>query len=229
MTRSPTEGRSEASSGSVISIVLADDHDLVRTGLRMVLQEIAGMEVVGEAATGEVAFELVRRLNPRVVVMDLNMPGMGGLEASRKILASSADTRVVGVSVYVDGTLPRRLLEAGAHGYLTKGCSAEELVRAIRAVNAGKRYISQDAAQRLALGALGPVRDPLEDLSERELQIMRMVAQGQNIHEIAEALHLSVKTVCTYRTRVQRKLDVSSDVALTHAALRFGIVHTSEV
>lgn len=218
----------EVKSGRTTAI-LADDHDLVRAGLRLVLEDTVDIQVVGEADTGEMALELVRRLAPHVVVMDLNMPGMGGLEASRRILSSGTGTRVVGVSVYVDGTLPRRFLEAGAHGYLTKGSSAEELLRAIRAVRAGRRYISQEVAQRLALRSLGPVRDPLDELSERELQIMRMVAQGQNIHDIAERLHLSVKTVCTYRSRVQRKLGVDSDVALTHAALRFGLVQGSEV
>ena len=131
----------------MVRILLVDDHDLVRTGIRRLLNDVQGIEVVGEAATGELALSQARSLMPDVVLMDVTMPGIGGLEATRKLLRINPDCRIIGVSVHIDGPCPARMLEAGAAGYLTKGCDLEEMARAIRKVARGERYIGADVAQ----------------------------------------------------------------------------------
>jgi DNA-binding NarL/FixJ family response regulator len=208
----------------MIRILLVDDHDLVRTGIRRVLDDESGMQVVGEASSGEEALEAVRGCQPDVVLMDVGMPGMGGLEATRRMLRHRHDLKVVGLTAKADLVFPRRLLEAGAIGYVTKGCGAEELIAAIHAAYRGRQYLSQDVAQSLALEAMQGTRGPLGDLSEKEFQVMEMIAHGRSTQEIAEGLFLSPKTVSTYRSRIFRKLNVGSDVELALVALRYGLV-----
>jgi two-component system invasion response regulator UvrY len=208
-----------------VKVLLVDDHHLVRTGLRRIIDGELDLEVAAEAATGEEALKLTRTLAPDVVLMDLNMPGMGGMEAARLILGINPAVKVLGVSVHLEGAYPRRFLEAGCHGYLNKGCSAEELIAAIRAVAQGRRYISHDVAHHLAMehvGARGQL--PLEALTQREMQVLRLLAQGRTVHEVAADLHINVKTVYTYRHRLQTKLDARSAVELTHVALRHGLI-----
>jgi len=209
----------------MIKILVVDDHDLVRTGIRHLLSGEIDFEVVGEAASGEEALQQVRALHPDVVLMDIHMPGMGGLEATRRLLAAAPRTRVIAVTVADQEPFPSRLLKAGAVGYLTKGASAAEVVRAIRTVYNGQRYISGDIAQLLALSSYnGNPHALLDSLSEREMQVMLMVANCESVNDIAERLHLSPKTVNTYRYRIFEKLGISSDVEMTVLAIRHGMI-----
>ena len=208
-----------------IKVLLVDDHELVRTGIRRLLDDFSDIEVIAEAESGEAAITMVREQRPQVVLMDVNMPGIGGLEATRKLTQIDPDVKVIVVTIHLDEPFPTRLLKAGASGYLTKGCAVNEIVDAIRQVSNGKRFISTDVAQQLAMTMLpGSDKSPFDALSQRELQVMLMVTQGQKIQEIADKLCLSPKTVSTYRYRLFEKLEVKSDVELTHLAMRHGMI-----
>jgi two-component system invasion response regulator UvrY len=212
----------------MIKVLLVDDHELVRTGIRRLLEDFDDIEIMAEAENGEEAINLVRQDKPDVILMDVNMPGIGGLEATRKLLQIHDDMKIIVVTMHVEEPFPTRLLKAGATGYLTKGCAITEIVDAIRTVHKGKRFIGSDVAQQLALGMLpGNDKSPFDALSQRELQVMLMVTQGQKIQEIAEMLCLSPKTVSTYRYRLFDKLNVKSDVELTHLAMRHGMIDDS--
>lgn len=204
-------------------VLLVDDHKLIRVGLRKLLEAEAGVEIAGEASEGEAAIEMARELKPDVVVLDINMPGMNGVEATRRIARLSPAPRILIVSVHAQDPIPTRLLEAGAAGYLTKESAADEIVTAVRQVHAGKRYLSADIAREMALGRLGGSA-PLAQLSDREMEVLLLVANGYSIQEIAERLHVSPKTVATYRYRLFDKLDVANDVALARYALRHGLI-----
>ncbi len=209
----------------MIGVLLVDDHKLVRTGVRLILEETSDVRIVGEAGSGEEAIEQSRALKPDVVLMDVSMPGIGGLEATRKLLARNPSLKIIIVSVHATEPYPLRLLEAGAHGYLTKDCAADEIVTAIRRVHAGERYITPAIAQQLALSAVsGSDGSPFEQLSQRETQVMLMITAGQSPQTIANRLHLSPKTVSTYRTRLFQKLAVSNDVELMRLAMRYGVI-----
>jgi two-component system invasion response regulator UvrY len=206
---------------------VVDDHDLVRTGITRMLADIDGLQVVGEADSGESALKLVRELKPDVVLMDVKMPGIGGLEATRKLLRSHPDTKVVAVTVCEEDPFPTRLMQAGAAGYLTKGAGLDEMVQAIRLAFAGQRYISPQIAQQLALKSFQPQGSPFDALSEREIQIALMIVGCQKVQLISDKLCLSPKTVNTYRYRIFEKLSVTSDVELTLLAVRHGMVDAS--
>jgi DNA-binding NarL/FixJ family response regulator len=210
----------------VINLLVVDDHDLVRTGIRRMLADQAGMSVVGEADSGEEALQRVRELRPDVVLMDVKMPGIGGLEATRRIIRSHPGIRVIAVTACDEEPFPSRLLQAGAAGYLTKGAALEEMVKAIQQVFLGHRYISPDIAQILALKPYQPQADasPFEMLSEREMQIALMIAECQKVQTISDKLCLSPKTVNTYRYRIFEKLAITSDVELAMLAVRHGMV-----
>lgn len=209
----------------MIRLLLVDDHHLVRSGLRRLLQEESDLEVVAEAATGEEALRLARETKPDVVLMDVNMPGMGGLEATRRLLGTNADCKILVVTMYDDEPYPTRLLEAGAAGYLSKDSAAEEVVTAVRQVAAGKSYVASAIASRLAVSLIkGSGGSPFERLSQREMQVAMMVTQGQSTQAISDSLCLSPKTVSTYRYRVFEKLDVRNDVELTRLAMRYGLL-----
>jgi len=209
----------------MIKVLLIDDHKLVRTGIRKILEESAGIQVVGEADDGERGIELAKALKPDVVLLDVSMPGIGGLETTRQLLAHDPSTKVIVVSVHAQEPVPGKLLEAGAFGYLTKACAADEVVTAVRRVDGGERYLTAEIARALAFGAVGGRKtseSPFELLSQREMQVMMMVTQGQSIQEISERLRLSPKTVSTYRYRLFEKLGVGNDVELTRLAIRHG-------
>lgn len=209
----------------MIKVLVVDDHDLVRMGITRMLADIEGIKVIGEAGSGEEAVRLCRELEPRVVLMDVKMPGIGGLEATRKLLRQQPDLRVLAVTVCDEEPFPSRLLKAGAAGYLTKGAALEEMVRAIRVVAAGQRYISPEIAQRLALSALEDEKSsPFDVLSEREMQITMMIVNCQKVQEISDRLFLSPKTVNSYRYRIFEKLGIDSDVQLTLLAVRHGLL-----
>lgn len=208
-----------------ISVVLADHQELVRCGLRRLLDDVTDLHVTGEAATGEEVVEQARKLSPRVVLMDARVPGIGGLEATRRITRAGPGPAVVVVTRYVDDPLQSQYLEAGASGCLTKHSSLDEIVEAVRLVARGERYISADIARQMALSMQpGNAHSPFDRLSGREAQVLMMVAQGHNVHDISERLCLSAKTVSTYRYRLFEKLGVANDVELTRLAIRHGVV-----
>ncbi len=209
----------------MIRVLIVDDHELVRTGIKRILEDTRDIRVIAEASTGEEALNQVREHGPDVVLMDVNMPGIGGLEATRKIIQTHPGLRVIVVTIHVDEPYPTRLLEAGASGYLTKGCAVDEIVDAIQVVHRGERYIGADIARQLALSMLpGGERSPFDKLSQREMQVMLMVTQGHSIQDISDRLCLSPKTVSTYRYRLYEKLGVDNDVELTHLAMRHGMI-----
>lgn len=211
----------------MIRVLLVDDHDIVRAGVSRLLADVIGIKVVGEASSGEDAVKMARELQPNVVLMDVKMPGIGGIEATKKMVRNDPDVKVIVLTVYGEEPFPSKLLQAGAAGYLTKGSDLEEMVNAIRAVFSGKHYLGPDIAQQLALKTVSDVEgSPLDVLSERELQVMMMITSGQKVQDISDRLCLSPKTVNSYRYRLFDKLGVQSDVELTHLAIRHGVLDT---
>ncbi len=214
----------------LINILLVDDHELVRTGIRRILEDVKGMKVVGECETGEIAAKFCRTNAPDVVLMDMNMPGIGGLEATKKIIRFNPDIKVIVLTVHSEDPIPTKVMQIGAAGYLTKGAGPEEMVNAVRAVHSGQRYITPDIAQQMALSQFkNPEENPFSALSERELQIMMMVTRGEKVPDISEQLMLSTKTINSYRYRMFEKLNISNDVELTHLAIRHGMLNTEKL
>jgi len=210
----------------MIRVLITDDHRLFRTGLQKMLHEAADLKLVGEARSGEEAVALSRELEPDVVLMDICMPGIGGLEATRRIVRLQRDIRVIAVTAYEDSPYPIQALRAGALGYLTKSVNAEELLKAIKRVFIGKRYLSSEIAQQLAVTNFEDESgDPFGQLSNREMQIMLMVVNCHKVKDISSNLHLSPKTVNSYRYRIFEKLNVTSDVELTLMAVRYGVLN----
>ena len=207
----------------MIRVFLLDDHALVRTGFRLILSGETDIEVVGEAASGEEGLPLIRKLKPDVVICDLHLPGLSGLEITERIVRGDAGSRVIVVTVQEDGPMPRRLLDAGASGYLGKGCSADELLRAVRDVSRGKKFLGAEVAQKLALGSLGGNGSPFDALSPRELEIAMMLCQGLRMEDIARRLSLSPKTVATHKYRGFDKLGVNDVVGLARLASQYGM------
>jgi DNA-binding NarL/FixJ family response regulator len=206
----------------LIKVLVVDDHDLIRAGIARMLLDDGSIEVVGEASSGEDALSCVRDFSPDVVLMDLKMPGIGGLEATRRIKRQSSDTKVVVVTACIDDPYPAHVLESGASAYVSKNSHISEMIRAIKQVYAGERYISSDIAQAMALGS--PGSSPFDILSERELQIATMIMDCQKVQSISDKLCLSPKTVNSYRYRIFEKLDITSDVELTLLAVRNGLL-----
>ena len=209
----------------MINVMLVDDHGLVRTGIKRLLKDVSGIEVVAEAENGEQAIRQVRKEKPDVILMDISMPGIGGLEATRKISQVVPGVKIIAVTIHDDDPFPARLLEAGASGYLTKGCDVQEIVNAIRSVHLGKQYITPEIAHKLALSFVNErEKSPLERLTPRETQVMLMVVRGETNKAISEKLCLSPKTTSTYRYRLFEKLGVDNDVELTRFAIRHGLI-----
>lgn len=209
----------------MIKVLVVDDHDLVRTGITRMLADVAGIKVIGQASSGEEALRDMKETRADVVLMDAKMPGIGGLEATRKLLRQHPDTKVIAVTVCEEEPYPSRFLQAGAAGYITKGAGLEEMVKAIRLVHSGQRYISPEVAQQLALKPFSNAEaSPFDQLSERELQIAIMIVNCQKVQEISDKLFLSPKTVNSYRYRIFEKLTINSDVELTLMAVRHGMV-----
>jgi two-component system invasion response regulator UvrY len=214
----------------MIRIIVVDDHQLVRVGTSRLLDDVDGFQVVGQAASGEAAIDLVRDLKPDIVLMDLQMPGIGGLEATRRCLRVDPELKIVILTIHEQEPYPSNLLKIGAAGYLTKRADVDEMVRAIRKVVLGQRYIASDIAQKLALD---PYKDndtnPFQCLSSREMQITLMVIDGSKVPYISQKLSLSPKTVNSYRYRIFEKLDIHNDVSLTKMAIKYGIITAEAV
>ncbi|MES2668890.1 MAG: response regulator [Pseudomonadota bacterium] len=212
-----------------IRVFLLDDHALVRTGMRLMLSAEVDIEVVGEAETGEIALPMIRRLKPDVVLCDLHLPGISGLEVTERIVKGGYDSKVVVVSVLEDGPMPKRLIEAGASGYVGKAGDAVELLRAVRDVARGKRYLASGIAQHLALAGIGGESSPFDALSPRELEIAMLLVQGMRQEEIAKRLSLSAKTVNTHKSRLFEKLDIQDSIALARLSSQYGLSDPARV
>jgi len=210
----------------MIRVLVAEDHELVRLGIRRILETAADIEVIAEAQSGEDALAKARQNRPDVVLMDVHMPGMGGIEATRRITRALPNTNVIALTVLDEDPFPAQLREAGAKGYLTKGCPADEMFEAIRVVYSGCCYVAATVAKKHMLADLeGRTDSPLARLSARELQILMMILDGQRGQDISDTLSLSPKTISTYRQRIYEKLGVCSDVELTKFAFRQGLLN----
>ena len=220
----------------MIRVLVVDDHELVRSGITRMLADNPDIEVIGQASSGEDAIDFVRQQRPDIVLMDIRMPGIGGLEATRRILRIDDSIRVIVVTACADDPYPTRVMQGGATAYITKGADIKEMVRAIRMAHTGQRYISPEIAQKMALKQLGG-GDRDEDgelslfdrLSEREMQIAMMVVDCQKVQDISDKLCLSPKTVNSYRYRIFEKLEISSDVELALMAVRLGLLDADKV
>lgn len=209
----------------MIRVLLVDDHPVVRTGFRLLLQSHAELSVAGEADSGEAACRSYVELDPDVVVMDLAMPGMGGLEALKRIRAHHPDARVLALSAHDDPMHARRALSEGALGFLSKRGAPEALIEAVTTIAAGLRYVDSEIAQKLALADGGGAgRSPIERLSEREFEVFMRLARGQTVARIAEDLKLSASTVGTHLYNIKQKLGVSNQSELTLLAIRHGLL-----
>jgi two-component system invasion response regulator UvrY len=209
----------------MINIILVDDHEIVRTGLKLIISKMSGIKVVAEAENGKQAVEAVRSYKPDVVLMDVNMPELSGIEATRRISQHTPETKIIILTVHAENPFPSQLLDAGATGYLTKGCAAEELEKAIKTVALNKRYIGSDIAQQMALSLLpGGESSPFNELSTREMEVMMLLAQGKKPKEIGGDLFLSPKTIATYKYRILEKLNIENVIELAHLAMRHGIL-----
>jgi len=219
----------------LIRVLVVDDHELVRSGITRMLADDPDIDVIGQSSSGEDAIEFVRKSRPDIVLMDIRMPGIGGLEATRRILRIDDTIRVIVVTACADDPYPARVMQSGATAYITKGADIREMVRAIRMAHSGQRYISPEIAQKMALKQLGGDKDEDGDLSlfdrlsEREMQIAMMVVDCQKVQNISDKLCLSPKTVNSYRYRIFEKLEISSDVELALMAVRFGLLDAHKV
>lgn len=208
-----------------IKVLVVDDHDLVRMGIARMLDDDDDIEVIADADNGESATLLARSHRPDVVLLDVNMPNMDGIEATRRIKQIDDKIKVLAVSSLSAQPYPSMLLKAGVNGYITKGTPFDEMIRAIKKVHTGGKYFSHDVADVLAEAVLGEQSEsPFDVLSEREKQVAIMVVNCQSVQQIADQLFVSVKTVNTYRYRIFEKLGIDSDVKLTHLAIRHGLI-----
>lgn len=217
---------SENNDNTKIKVLIVDDHELVRFGFKSLLGKDDGIDVLDTLCSGEEAIDWCRNNHGQadVILMDVNMPGIGGIEATLRLSQSWPDIGIIIVTVHDSGPLPKKLLNGGAKGYLTKGNSVEEMITAITDVYQGKHYIAKDIAQQLALSVLPGEENPIDGLTPRETQVLMMIAQGTKTIKISEMLHLSPKTISTYRARLFEKLDVRSDVEMLHLAMQYGIL-----
>ncbi len=204
--------------------MLVDDHAVVRMGFKMLLESAADIKVIAEAENGETAIKSYMEHKPDIVVMDITMPGMGGLEAIERILAKDSSARILVLSAHEDSVHPKRVLNAGAMGYLTKRSAAEELIKAIRMVASGKKYIEASVAQQMAIQQLSGSQSPVDVLSEREFEVFMSLAKGKTTNEIAENLFLSPRTVGTHLYNIKQKLNAQNSAEIALIAMRSGLL-----
>ncbi|MEY4640225.1 MAG: hypothetical protein RLZZ227_219 [Pseudomonadota bacterium] len=207
-----------------IRVMLVDDHAVVRMGFRLLLQEAADIEVVAEAASGEEALKRYHELRPDVVVMDVSMPGMGGLEAVSRLVVQNPAVRILILSAHEDSIHPKRLLKAGAAGYLSKRTAPEELIHALHEVAAGKVFMDPALARMMAAQQLSGAQTPVDVLSDREFEVFMLLAKGQSVAQIAHDLFVSPRTVGTHLYNIKQKLNAANSAELTLIALRNGLL-----
>jgi DNA-binding NarL/FixJ family response regulator len=210
--------------GAKVRVLLVDDHAVVREGYRRLLERNPEIEVAAESATGEDAYRLFCELNPDVVVMDINLPGMSGIEAVRRMLAREPGAKVLVFSMHDDALFGSRALQAGARGYVTKASAPDVLVEAVTTVAAGRVYISRDIAQELALQTVPGQDLPLNALSPREFEVFRLLAEGKSVTDVARILSLSQKTVANYQSLIKQKLEADTSAQMVWIALKRGLV-----
>lgn len=209
-----------------VRIMLVDDHAVVRSGIRRLLEQHTGFTVIAEAESGERAYQFFGEHLPDVAVMDLTMPGMGGMEAIRRIVARYPTAKLLVLSMHENAAFANQALKAGAKGYLAKNSLAEELVDALEAIINEQTYISSDIAKKIALQSLDSKGDPMQQLSAREFEIFRMLAEGLETEDIANSLNISGKTVANYQTTIKQKLGITSPVEMVRLAIRCGLIES---
>jgi two-component system invasion response regulator UvrY len=207
-----------------IQVLLVDDHAVVRMGFKMLLESAPDIKVLAEADSGEQAVKMYQEHQPDVVVMDITMPGIGGLEATDRIMAKDNSARILILSAHEDSVHPKRVLNAGAMGYLTKRSAAEELIKAIRTVAGRKMYLEADVAQQMAIQQLSGEQNPVDVLSDREFEVFMALAKGETTNEIAETLSLSPRTVGTHLYNIKQKLNASNSAEIALIAMRSGLI-----
>jgi two-component system invasion response regulator UvrY len=209
---------------SQINVMLVDDHAVVRMGFKMLLELDADIKVVAEAESGEQSIQRYMEFKPTVVVMDITMPGIGGLEAIERILAKDSSAKILVLSAHEDSVHPKRVLNAGAMGYLTKRSAAEEMIKAIRMVASGKKYLEASVAQQMAIQQLSGDQNPVDVLSPREFEVFMALARGKTTNEIAETLFLSPRTVGTHLYNIKQKLNANNSAEIALIAMRSGLI-----
>ena len=207
-----------------INIILVDDHAVVRAGVRRLLEQEPLFDVIGEAESGEKAYQLFGELNPDVMVMDLSMPGMGGLEAIRRILMRDEKAKILVLSMHEDLSFANQALKLGAKGYLIKNTLGDDLVKAIEAISQGDIFLSDEIAKKIAVSSIDGGQDPIHDLSAREFEIFRLLAEGFEVDAIATTLNISSKTVSNYQTMIKQKLNIHTPVELIRYAIKTGVI-----
>ena len=207
-----------------INIILVDDHAVVRAGVRRLLEQEPLFDVIAEAESGEKAYQLFGELNPDVMVMDLSMPGMGGLEAIRRILMRDEKAKILVLSMHEDLSFANQALKLGAKGYLIKNTLGDDLVKAIEAISQGDIFLSDEIAKKIAVSSIDGGQDPIHDLSAREFEIFRLLAEGLEIDAIATTLNISSKTVSNYQTMIKQKLNINTPIELIRYAIKTGVI-----
>ena len=211
-----------------LKVMLVDDHAVVRMGFKLLLEACDDIEVVAEADSGEAACRACEAAAPDVVVMDIAMAGMGGIEAIKRLTAKGNHVRILALSAHEDISHPMRALQAGAMGYLSKRSAPEVLMDAIRAVAKGQRYVDSQIAQRIALQAISGDKSPVEKLSAREFEVFAQLAHGQSVAQISDALKLSNSTVGTHLYNIKQKLGLNNQAEMTLLAMRHGLIDLAE-
>ena len=207
-----------------IKVFIVDDHALVREGFKLILGREVDIEVVGDAESAEQALPRIRQLKPDVILCDLHLPGLSGLEVTERVVRGNYGSKVIVVSVLEDGPMPKRLLEAGASGYVGKACDAAELLCAVRDVARGKRYLANTIARGMALAGLtGEDQSPFDALTARELEVALLLNQGMRQEAIAKRLSLSAKTINTHKSRLFDKLGIRDNIALARLVSQYGV------
>ncbi len=207
-----------------VTIVLVDDHAVVRAGVRRLLEQEALFDVIGEADSGEKAYQMFGELKPDVMVMDLSMPGMGGLEAIRRILMRHERARILVLTMHEDLSFSNQALKLGAKGYLIKNTLGDDLVKSIQTVSRGEVFLSDEIAKKMAMQSILGDQDPIHELSAREFEIFRLLAEGLEIDAIAATLNISSKTVSNYQTMIKQKLNINTPVELIRYAIKAGVI-----
>jgi len=206
------------------TIILVDDHAVVRAGVRRLLEQEPLFEVIGEAESGEKAYQIFGELKPDVMVMDLSMPGMGGLESIRRILMRYEKAKILVLSMHEDLSFANQALKLGAKGYLTKNTLADDLVKSIETVTQGDVFLSDEIAKKMAMQSILGNQDPVHELSAREFEIFRLLVEGLDIDAIASTLNISSKTVSNYQTMIKQKLNINTPIELIRYAIKVGVI-----